>query len=243
MARRKRACPAGIAQHLIQRGNNRQPCFGGTEDFAAYAHWLREASERFDVAVHAWVFMTNHVHLLATPQCPHGISRMMQHLGRLYVRYFNRKRGRSGTLWEGRFKSCLVQDSEYLLHCYRYIELNPVRAGMVADPGEYRWSSYRVNALGVASGLCTPHPEYLALGKGSDRLAAYRGLFRADLDEEPIADIRRVTERGLALGDEPFVREMEPRTGTRLRLQRPGPRGWATGDDNASAGADGQLLL
>ncbi|MDZ7828281.1 MAG: transposase [Halofilum sp. (in: g-proteobacteria)] len=111
MARRNRACPAGIAQHLIQRGSNRQPCFGATEDFAAYAHWQREASERFEVSVHAWVFMTNHVHLLATPERPDGISRMMQHLGRLYVRYFNHQYGRSGTLWEGRFKSCLVQDS------------------------------------------------------------------------------------------------------------------------------------
>ncbi|MDZ7828278.1 MAG: transposase [Halofilum sp. (in: g-proteobacteria)] len=243
MARRNRACPAGIAQHLIQRGNNRQPCFGATEDFAAYAHWLREASERFEVSVHAWVFMTNHVHLLATPERPDGISRMMQHLGRLYVRYFNHQYGRSGTLWEGRFKSCLVQDSEYLLHCYRYIELNPVRAGMVSDPADYRWSSYRVNALGVPSGLCTPHPEYLALGNDSDRLAAYRRLFRADLDEEPIADIRRATERGLALGDERFVREMEARTGTRLRVRRPGPRPRTAEDGGTHAETGDEFLL
>lgn len=234
MARRNRACPAGIAQHLVQQGNNRQPCFGGTENFAAYAHWLREASERFEVAVRARVFMTNHVHLLATPRRVDGISCMMQHLGRLYVRYFNREHGRSGTLWEGRFKSCLVQDSDYLLHCYRCIELNPVRADMVADPGDYRWSSYRVNALDVASELCTPHPEYLALGSGSDCLAAYRDLFRADLDDEPIADIRQTTQRGLALGDERFVREMKTRTGTRLRLRRPGPPARAADDGSAS---------
>ena len=134
MARRARACPAGVAQHLIQRGNNRQPCFGGREDFAAYAHWLAEAAKRFGVAVHAWVFMTNHVHLLVTPAEDDGISRMMQPLGRRYVRYFNHVHGRTGTLWEGRFRACLVQDAEYLLQFHRYTELNPVRAGMVSDP-------------------------------------------------------------------------------------------------------------
>lgn len=127
-------CPAGVAQHIVQRGNNRQICFGQEADFSAYAHWLREASERFSVSVHAWVLMTSHVHLLATPCEPGGISAMMQHIGRRYVQYFNHQWCRTGTLWEGRFKSCLVQDQEYLLQCYRYIELNPVRAGMVDDP-------------------------------------------------------------------------------------------------------------
>ena len=224
MARENRACPAGVAQHLIQRGNNRQPCFGGTEDFKAYAHWLREAAERFRVAIHAWVFMTNHVHLLATPATEDGISRMMQHLGRRYVRYFNHVHGRTGTLWEGRLEACLVQDTAYLLHCYRYIELNPVRAGMVSDPADYPWSSYRVNALGLESDLCTPHEIYCALGQGAERLAAYRGLFAAHVDDEPIADIREATRRGHALGDQQFAREMEARTGMRLRTGKPGPK-------------------
>ena len=139
MTRRNRACPAGVAQRLIQRGNNRQPCFVRDEDSAAYAHWLREAAERFEVAVHAWVLMTNHVHLLATPATDDGISRMMQHLGLRYVRYFNHVHERTGTLWEGRYKACLAQDAEYSLQCYHYIELNPVRAGMVSDPADYRW--------------------------------------------------------------------------------------------------------
>ena len=224
MARRNRACPEGVPQHLIQRGNNRQPCFGGTADFAAYAHWLREAAERFDVAVHAWVLMTNHVHLLATPATGDGISRMMQHLGRHYVRYFNHVHGRTGTLWEGRFKACLVQDTAYLLHCYRYIECNPVRAGMVSDPADYRWSSYRVNALGIESSLCTPHEIYCSLGQGDGRLAAYRALFAPHVDGEPIAEIREATRRGHALGDERFIREMEARTGTRLRTGKSGPK-------------------
>lgn len=128
------------------------------------------------MAIHTWVFMTNRVHFLATPtgrHFPHDAA-----LGRHYIRYLNYQYGRSGTLWDGRFKSCLVQDSAYLLHCYRYIELNPVRAGMVDDPAEYPWSSYRVNALDVSSELCTPHVKYLAFGEGEERLAAYRGLFR-----------------------------------------------------------------
>lgn len=132
MARRNRSCPAGVTQHLIQRGNNRQPCFGRTEDFSAYARWLREGAERCRVVVHSWVFMTNHVHLLATPATEDGVSRMMQHPGRRYVRRVNHVHGRSGTLWEGRFKACLVQETAYLLHCYRYNEFNPVRAAIVS---------------------------------------------------------------------------------------------------------------
>ncbi len=231
MARGNRVCPAGVAQHLIQRGNNGQPCFGGREDFGAYAHWLREAAERHRVAIHAWVFMTNHVHLLATPFTDEGVSRMMQHLGRRYVRYFNHVHGRTGTLWEGRFKACVVQDSAYLMRCYRYIELNPVRARMVSDPADYRWSSYRVNALGIQSVLCTPHEIYRGLGQGAERLTAYRALFAAQVDDEPIAEIREATRRGHALGDERFVREMEARTGTRLRAGKPGPKAKGESDD------------
>jgi len=235
MARRRRTCPAGIPQHLIQRGNNRQPCFCGREDFAAYARWLCEAAAHFEVAVHAWVFMTNHVHLLATPAAEDGISRMMQNLGRRYVRYFNDRHGRSGTLWEGRFKACLVQESEYVLHCYRYIELNPVRAGMVADPGDYYWSSHRINALGAHSDLCTPHEVYKGLGQGAERLAAYRGLFAPSVDDETMKDIRAATERGVALGDHGFIRAMEARTGTRLRRGKPGPKSRGNGGDNGEA--------
>ena len=143
MARLARIRSTGIPQHIIQRGNNRQVCFGGAEDFAAYAHWLEESSRKHRVAIHAWVFMTNHVHLLVTPETDTGISRMMQTLGRHYVRYFNYAYRRTGTLWEGRFKACAVDAVDYLLVCQRYIELNPVRAGMVNDPGEYAWSSYR----------------------------------------------------------------------------------------------------
>jgi putative transposase len=148
MPRRNRDCPPGVAIHVIQRGNNRQICFTEEADIKAYANWLREGAEKYSIAIHAWVFMTNHVHLLMTPSDTHGISGCMQLLGRNYVRYYNYRYRRTGTLFEGRFKSCLVQAQNYLLACQRYIELNPVRAGMVKDPADYLWSSYRAHAFG-----------------------------------------------------------------------------------------------
>jgi putative transposase len=135
-------------QHIIQRGTNRQPCFASDEDFVAYSHWLDECARKYAVSIHAWVFMANHVHLLMTPSTSDGVSKLMQTLGRYYVRYFNNTYRRTGTLWEGRFKSCVVDEENYLLVCQRYIELNPVRAGMVSAPEGYRWSSYRANGLG-----------------------------------------------------------------------------------------------
>ena len=165
MARLPRICLPGIPQHIIQRGTNRQVCFASEEDLSAYAHWLEESAKKNQVAIHAWVFMTNHVHLLVTPQTSNGVSRMMQTLGRHYVRYFNYTYQRTGTLWEGRFKSCVIDAEEYLLTCQRYIELNPVRAGMVDSPEDYVWSSYRANGLGANVKMHTPHVLYQSLGK------------------------------------------------------------------------------
>jgi putative transposase len=163
MVRLSRISPAGVPVHIIQRGNNRQACFVSDEDHSAYARWLKDYSAKFRVDIHAWVMMTNHVHLLCTPQVEGGISTMMQSLGRRYVQYFNHEYRRSGTLWEGRFKSCLVQDERYLLEVYKYIELNPVRAEMVQNPGEYRWSSYQINGLGKRSyHLTTKHLQVLS---------------------------------------------------------------------------------
>jgi putative transposase len=185
MARLPRIAPVGIPVHLIQRGNNRQVCFASEEDFSVYASLLKEYSKEFAVDIHAWVLMTNHVHILCTPRQEFGVSRMMQSVGRRYVRYFNFQYRRSGTLWEGRYKSCLVQGEDYLLEVYRYIELNPVRAGMVDDPADYLWSSYPINALGRESELCTPHREYLRLGRGkAGRQQRYRGLFKAHVESE-----------------------------------------------------------
>ena len=159
-----RKCPPGYPVHVVHRGNNRQACFVAASDYKAYAHWLFEASVKFGVQIHAWVFMTNHVHLLMTPEKPDGVSRCMQYLGRHYVRYFNTTYGRTGTLYEGRFKSSIVQSQYYLLACLRYIELNPVRAAMVKDPAEYAWSSYRAHALGAQVKMWEPHPGIPGFG-------------------------------------------------------------------------------
>ena len=163
--------------------------------------------------MHAWVLMENHVHLLCTPRKDHAISRMMQSIGRLYVRYYNHTYQRSGTLWEGRFKSCLVQSERYLLELHRYIELNPVRANRVDDPSDYSWSSYAINALGVESELPTPHPEYLALGKSKDeRLSNYPDLCKARVETDRLKEIRETINKGLALGNERFTSQIEALT-------------------------------
>ncbi|SDK64736.1 transposase [Microbulbifer yueqingensis] len=225
MARLPRLAPVGIPQHVIQRGNNRQVCFCCEDDFIAYAGWLRDYADEYGVEVHAWVFMTNHVHLLVTPLREQAVSKTMQALGRMYVRYFNRAYRRSGTLWEGRYKSCLVQVEEYLLQCYRYIELNPVRAGMVQAPADYFWSSFGTNGLGRESGLVTPHAEYLKLGRyPKQRRERYRGLFAAHMDPAIAERITLTTNRGLALGNDRFRQQIEQqyqRRVTPLKAGRP----------------------
>ena len=223
MARLVRVSPVGVPQHIVQRGNNHQLCFGVEEDMKAYLNWLKEYSKKYNVDVHAWVLMTNHVHLLCTPQEEGAISRMMQSIGRMYVRYYNYTYQRSGTLWEGRFKSSLVQSERYLLELYRYIELNPVRAGMVDDPGEYSWSSYACNALGIKTELQTPHSEYLSLGKTKEeRLENYRALFKAHVNAELLKEIRQSVNKGLALGSERFAAKIEALTDRRVTPRKAG---------------------
>ena len=217
MARLHRSCPPGYTQHVIQRGNNRAPCFGDDADRYQYMEWLSEYAQEFAVAVHAWVLMTNHVHLLATPSTEGGLSRLMQCLGRRYVRYFNKTCQRTGTLWEGRFKSCVVQGVHYALRCHVYIEMNPVRAGLVSRPGEYQHSSYRCHAAGASHVLWTPHPEYLALGADqAQRLETYQRLLsaRSAADAQQIRD---ATHKGLALGTAQFKNQLEQLHHRRLR--------------------------
>ena len=217
-----------MPQHVIQRGNNRQVCFADEQDFAAYAGWLKGYSKKYQVDIHAWVLMTNHVHLLCTPRGQNAVSHMMQSLGRHYVRYFNFSYKRTGTLWEGRFKSCLVQEETYLIQLYRYIELNPVRAGIVEQPSDYVWSSYPINALGKVSELCTPHAVYLALGKdANERQASYRELFKHHVDGKLLEDIRLAVNKGMALGSERFKTEIESLSGRRMTAKKMGrPVGW-----------------
>jgi putative transposase len=211
--RRARICPIGFPVHVIQRGNNRQICFTSDADIAAYAHWLTEGAKKFNVHIHGWVFMTNHVHLLVTPQRNNAISKLIQYLGRLYVRHFNYAYGRSGSLFEDRFKSSLIQADEYLLTCLQYIELNPVRAGMVTDPADYRWSSYAAHGFGTKVKMWTPHPTFTSLGKDArTRTAKYRELIGQSLNSDAITQIRHCANKGLILGTEKFRKQFEELT-------------------------------
>jgi putative transposase len=223
MPRRARLRIAGLPLHLIQRGNNRSACFYADEDYLLYLHHLTELSRKFGCAVHAYVLMTNHVHLLLTSADPEGPSLLMKHLGQRYVQYVNKTYRRSGTLWEGRFRSSIVQARGYLLRCYRYIELNPVRAGMVPYPGDYPWSSYAINAQGKDSQLLTSHAEYLALGTQPDeRIDAYQALFRYELDSTVVTEIRAATNGGYALGNRRFRSEIAEMLGRRVEPGRSG---------------------
>lgn len=217
MPRQPRLRVAGIPFHVIQRGHNQAPCFFTESDRLHYLAELGRQARNHQVAVHAYVLMTNHVHLLMTGTDAEGIPRLMKHLNQRYVHYVNRALRRTGTLWGGRYRSCLVDTEEYLLVCHRYIELNPVRAGIVERPAEYRWSSYRANALGETDELLSPHPILETLGRGpGERSAAYRELFRQSLSEQVVDQIRRSTNGGFALGAEGFQKNMADRLKRRV---------------------------
>lgn len=210
MPRKPRFYLPDIPAHIVQRGNSRRATFFTEEDYAAYLGWLRDGAELHGCAIHAYALMTNHVHLLVTPRDSGAISRLMQYVGRHYVTYVNHAYAKSGTLWEGRHKGCVVASDDYLLTCMRYIELNPVRAGMVAAPGDYRWSSYHANALGEPGDSLTAHPLYRALGQSAaERGHAYRELFRGALEPEQIHSIRATVQTGTPLGNECFKQQIE----------------------------------
>jgi putative transposase len=214
---------AGVPVHVIQRGNNRSPCFVTDEDRSFYLFHLSRALSRFGCELHAYCLMTNHVHLLLTPRGGESCALLMKHLGQLHSQYFNKLYRRTGSLWEGRFRSCLVQSERYLLTCYRYIELNPVRAALVAHPGDYRWSSYRENVVGNPIGLVTPHSEYFRLGTtAEERRRAYASLFGSYADTELVEEIRAATNGGYALGNAQFRSEMARALGRRVEKGKPG---------------------
>ena len=210
MPRQARLRLAGMPLHVIQRGNNRVACFVTDADRLTYLAMLKEMSIAFACDVHAFVLMTNHVHLLTTPRQRENVSLLMKHLGQQYVQYFNRTHERTGSLWEGQFKSSLVESDRYLLTCQRYIELNPVRAGMVKDPALYRWSSFRANVGLEASDLLAHHPVYTALGKDlSARTNAYLRLFDERLDAACLKQIRDALNGGFVLGGKGFIATLE----------------------------------
>jgi putative transposase len=223
MARRPRLKLAGIPVHLIQRGNNRSACFFAEDDYQFYLDNLGDVCRKYKVKLHAYVLMTNHVHLLMTPKVGEGPSQVMKHLGQRYVQYVNRTYRRSGTLWEGRFRSSLVAEEEYCLGCHRYIELNPVRVGMVEHPGGYRWSSYGHNAQGLVDAVIRPHALYTGLGGTAPlRQEAYRELFRYQLDPGLVDQIRTATNEGFVLGTERFQKKIAAMLGRRTWRGSPG---------------------
>ena len=232
MPRKPRFFVPGVPAHIVQRGHSREPIFFEAGDYQAYLHWLKEASQRYGCDIHAFVLMTNHIHLLVTPVKKDSVSQMMQYIGRHYVPYINYTYGTSGSIWEGRYKASLINDEEYLLTCMRYIELNPVRANMTRIPGAYRWTSYQVNGKGKRNSLITPHPLYLKLGKSlEDRLIAYCDLFKAHIDEAELKSIRETLQSGTPLGNEYFRSKIEAKLKQKIGQPKRGrPRKIATED-------------
>ena len=223
MARLPRLTLPGYPHHVIQRGNNRQPIFASKADYLMLLQLLSENAVKFGVALHAYVLMSNHFHLLATPDTAEGLPQMMQAVGRRYVRYFNDTQHRSGTLWEGRYKSTLIQTDRYLLACMAYIDLNPVRAGLVAQAADYPWSSHTHYTGQRIDKLITPHPLYWALGNTPfAREAAYAELVQSGISSVQQTALTDSALSGWALGEPDFVEDLQKRTERRVRKTSPG---------------------
>jgi len=223
MARLPRLTLPGYPHHIIQRGNNRQAIFASNADHETLLGLIEESSKKFGVAIHAYVLMSNHIHLLATPEADGGIPQMMQALGRSYVRYFNSRQSRTGTLWEGRYKSTLIQAERYLLACMVYIDLNPVRAGIAPDAAEYPWSSHLHYAGRKVDKLITPHPLYWELGNTPfAREIAYAELVRSGIGMQQQQALTDATFRGWALGETDYVADLQQRTERRVSKSRAG---------------------
>ena len=217
MPRKPRMYLPDVPAHVIQRGNNRSACFFSDDDYRYYLNCLHEARQKYSVAVHAYVLMTNHVHLLMTPSDEKGISLTMQSIGRRYVQYINYTYRRCGTLWESRHKASLVQTEDYLFTCYRYIEMNPVRAQIVSHPGDYPWSSYRYHAYGELNPVIQDHILYRRLDRDKEtRLACYREMFKTDIDKATINRIRKAINFSMPLGHKRFQDEIEEMLGRKI---------------------------
>jgi putative transposase len=211
--------------HIVQRGHNRGACFLEPSGFELYLGLLNELHGRFACRIHAYVLMTNHVHLLLTPDEPHAASELLRRVNLRFVQTINRRYGRSGSGWDSRFWSSVIETGRYFLTCQRYIELNPVRAGLAPSPDRYEWSSHRFNAFGVPSAFLEPHAECLALGGNPERRrAAYRSLFREKIDDSELDAIRKAARSGFPYGSDEFVKEVESNTGQRIRHGKRGPK-------------------
>ncbi|MGZ3159341.1 MAG: transposase [Burkholderiaceae bacterium] len=238
MARLPRLIIPDQLHHVVQSGNDRQQIFQDAEDYEAFLKWLRESSKLFKVAIHAYTLMPDRVHLLLSPTDETGLARMMQWIGRYYVPYFNRKYQREGTLWKGRYKATVIDPEQYFMPCCRYIELNPVRSGLAAEPSEYRWSSYLHHIGARQDPVIMDHPKYWALGNTPfEREAAYRELTELALKEEEIRQISDFTAKGWALGSAVFKAGLEKKTQRRVS---PTKRGRPAKQENSNAEAVGK---
>ena len=209
--------------HAVQRGHNRSAIFFDNLDYLEYLRCLKQAADSCGCEVHAYVLMTNHVHLLLTPERADSVGRLFQSIGRHFVRYINETYQRHGGLWEGRYKCNVIESQDYLLSCMRYIEMNPVRAGMVDHPAKYRWSSYAANALGVSNAILSAQAEYVALGRLPDaRQSAYRGLFDRVVDSDELAIFRCALQTGMPLGNVKFKMEIEAALNLKVGYARRG---------------------
>jgi len=217
MPRKPRFYIPEVAVHIVHRGHNRDVVFADDGDFQAYLGWLYEAADEHGCAIHAYVLMNNHIHLLATPKDQHSIGRMLQMVNRHFGPYLRYQYGSSGSIWEGRYKASLVQSERYLFTCMRYIELNPVRANMVKSPAHYRWSSYRANAQGKQDRLVSPHAEYLGLSRvRQSRLDAYKSLFALTIESGDMNTINAAWQTGMPLGNDFFKEKIERKLGIKL---------------------------
>lgn len=224
MPRRARLRLDGFPLHIVQRGHNKGPCFFAPRDYELYLGLLGEYAPKSGCRIHAYVLMTNHVHLLLSADDGWGATRLMRHVNQHYVQYVNRVHHRCGTAWQGRFWSSIVDTNSYFLTCQRYVELNPQRAGMVNGPGDYPWSSHNHNAHGQPSLVVTPHECYLSLGSNERaRQMVYRGLFAQPIEEGDLGRIREATRGGRPLGSDEFLDELEARFGVSVRRRKPGP--------------------
>jgi len=220
MARLPRLFAPDQPQHVIQRGNDRQAMFRDEDDYHRFSAFLGEAARTYNLAIHAYVLMPNHIHILATPAGQDSLPRVMQAVGRHYVRWFNDRHGRTGALWEGRYRSTLIDSERYFLVCSRYIELNPVRAGLAEVPQMWPWSSYAHHAGLARNALITDHPLYWSLGNTPfERQAAYLALFDEALTPYQLRAIRESTNKSWYLGERDAARHLE-NTATRRAVPR-----------------------
>jgi len=223
MPRKRRFYQPGVPVHVFQRGHNREAVFFDDQDYLAYLRFLKASADALGCLIHAYVLMTNHVHLLVSPTAANDISLLFQGIGRHFVPYINKTYQRRGSLWEGRHKGHILASEDYFLTCMRYIEMNPVRTGMVDHPAQYRWSSYAANAQGIDNAIIQPHELYLLLGKSPEaRQAAYRGLFEKAINPDELDLVRASLHSGTPLGNDRFKQQIESVIGCTVGFSKRG---------------------